>query len=87
MMAFAGVQTSEEDIGALYWGFQGRPGEFTVRPSGSGTANSIPVTNTMENALAVENRARKPERIDVHGLLGPATLRPYLEAELKCVAK
>ena len=55
--------------------------------SGSGTANSIAVTNTMGNARAVENHARKLERIDVHGLLGPVTLRHYLEAELNCVAK
>jgi phosphoribosylpyrophosphate synthetase len=47
----------------------------------------IIVTNTMENARAVENHARKLERIDVNGLLGPVTITPYLEAELKCVLK
>jgi hypothetical protein len=47
----------------------------------------IVVTNTMENARAVENHARKLERIDINGLLGPVSIKPYLEAELKCVAR
>jgi len=44
----------------------------------------ILVTNTMENERAVENHAEKLERIKVNGLLGPVSIIPYLEAELKC---
>jgi len=42
----------------------------------------IIVTNTMENARAVENHAKKLSRIRLNGLLGPVQIIPYKEVEL-----
>jgi len=44
-----------------------RPGANTIR---------VKVTNTMESARAVENRAEHLERIRVNGLVGPVLIRP-----------
>jgi len=44
----------------------------------------ILVTNTMENARAVENHAGKLQKIQVNGLLGPVKVLPYLETTIRC---
>jgi hypothetical protein len=81
----AEVWVNEKPAGVRVW----LPYAFDISQLARPGVNrlKIIVTNTMENARAVENHARKLERIDVNGLLGPVTITPYLEAELKCVLK
>ncbi len=47
----------------------------------------ILVTNTMENERAVENHAPKLRKIEPNGLVGPVTITPFQEVELRCTAK
>jgi hypothetical protein len=44
----------------------------------------ILVTNTMENERAVENHAQKLRKIEPNGLIGPITITPYQEVDLRC---
>jgi hypothetical protein len=44
----------------------------------------ILVTNTMENERAVENHAPKLRKIEPNGLIGPVTIAPYQEVNLRC---
>jgi hypothetical protein len=55
-----------------------RPGKNLLR---------ITVTNTMENARAVENRADRLEKLEPNGLIGPVRIVPYREVTLRCVAQ
>jgi hypothetical protein len=53
-----------------------RPGKNRLR---------ITVTNTMENARAVENRSSKLAKLEPCGLIGPVRIVPYREVTLRCL--